>query len=87
MRELADALIGPIILVLQQGVNWLKDAGHITRVGFNPENFLSVFSVLGVHWINLIKHIFISGYILVLVYMATRLFALYSKVKDGVKWW
>lgn len=87
LQRIVDTILGPIITILTQARDHLDAVSTVAARGLNLSYFLGPVSMLGPQWRTLIVSIILSATLLLTVFVARRLYAMYLSLKEGVKWW
>lgn len=87
MYDLADAVFGPVLALLNQIVAWLSNVSLVAAAGINPHLYLGPVAWLGPSWLGLVKQIILGGVLFGFLLVARAGYGLYLDIKGGVKWW
>jgi hypothetical protein len=87
LREIADAVFGPVLTLLNSVLSWLGNASLAARQGINPALYLGPFAWLSPAWLNLTKQAILAASSFGILLVARAGYNLYLDIKQGVKWW
>ncbi|KLU61841.1 hypothetical protein CEB3_c17590 [Peptococcaceae bacterium CEB3] len=87
MHSIVDSIIGPIISLLQNALNYLGQVSLVAGRGLNLDYFLGPIVLMGPGWQMLIGSIVASAFLLLVVLIVRKSYDMYLAFKTGVKWW
>ena len=86
-QRIIDSIFNPVIQILTVARDRLDHISMVAARGLNVDYYLGPISMLGPEWRTLIGSIIASAFMIVIVLLARRAYALYLALKEGVKWW
>jgi hypothetical protein len=87
MTNLIDSLFEPVLTLLDNMQNRISSIGTITGKGFDLDNYVGWFQVLGTSWIGVIGSLISGLFFIFILYSIKTNSRLYLWFKDLIKWW
>ncbi|BDG60277.1 hypothetical protein [Caldinitratiruptor microaerophilus] len=87
MRNIIDAIFGPVVDILNKIIEWLGQVRLIAAHGFDLGIYLGYVAWLPPPWLSLVKTVALGALLVAVVWAVRALWSLYLTLKSSVKWW
>lgn len=82
-----DSFMNPPLQFLQLVVNYLSSVALVAGNGINLSDYISWIGLLGSAWVKVLNSLLASFGLVLVVFVAQRVYRLYISFKEGIKWW
>lgn len=86
-QRIIDSVFNPVIQILLSARDHLDAASLVAARGLNLDYYLGPVSMCGWQWRALVASIVASSFLILVVLIARKVYAIYLALKEGVKWW
>jgi hypothetical protein len=85
--DFIDSFMDPPIQFLQTILDYLQRATLVAANGINLSDYVSYIGLLGSGWVQVLNSIIASFGLILVIFVAQKIYALYLAFKDGIEWW
>lgn len=87
MISFIDSVMNPPIQFLQLVISYLNQAALVAGSGVNLADYVSWIGLLGPAWTRVLNSILASFALILVIFVAQKLYKLYLAFKEGILWW
>jgi hypothetical protein len=85
--DFIDSIMNPPLQFLRMIVQYLSRAALTAAAGVNLSDYVSWIGLLGPQWIRVLNSLLASFTLILVLFVAQRVYRLLLAFKDGIKWW
>jgi hypothetical protein len=86
-KNLIDHIFSLPESILELMINKMLGASNLVAQGIDVSKWLAPVSLLGPDWVRVINALLGGAGVVLIFWIAKRVYALYTELKTGVKWW
>lgn len=87
MNDFIDSFMNPPLQFMQKIVDYLSHIALVAGKGINLSDYVSWIGLLGSSWVAVLNSILASFTLILVIFVAQRIYRLYLSFKDGIQWW